>query len=428
MDKMSVTAIVGGNWGDEGKGKMTDLLSKEADYVVRFQGGNNAGHTIINQYGKFQLHLLPSGVFYQNTINILATGVALNIESFLKEYNDLIARGVPKPKIMISNRAQVILPGHILFDQYEETRLGAKKFGSTQSGIAPFYADKYNKIGIQVNDLFNPDQLLTKVKRNIAKKNVLLEHFYKQPLLEAEKICDDLLQLGKKIKPFVGDTAKELTEAIDQQKNILMEGQLGALKDPDHGIYPMTTSSSPLASFAAVGAGIPAASIKKVVTVVKAYSSCVGAGPFVSEIFDEEATELRNLGGDNGEYGATTGRPRRMGWFDVVATKYGCTLQGTTEVALSLLDVLGYLKEIPVCTAYKIDGTVTHDFPTTSQLELAEPVIEKLPGWQTDISHIRSYVELPIETKKYIDYIEHVLGFPIKYISVGPERDAIITR
>lgn len=377
---MSVTAIVGGNWGDEGKGKMTDLLAKEAAYVVRFQGGNNAGHTIINQYGKFQLHLLPSGVFYQNATNILAPGVALNIKGFLDEYEHLILRGVPAPQIKISHRAQVILPQHVLLDQYEEARLGTKKFGSTQSGIAPFYADKYNKIGIQVNDLFTPDRLLDKLERNIEKKNVLLQHFYKQPLLEAEKICDDLIQLGDRIKPFVCDTTKVLNEAIAQQKNILMEGQLGALKDPDHGIYPMTTSSSPLAGFSAIGAGIPAASIQHVVTVVKAYSSCVGAGPFVSEIFGEEAAQLRHLGGDNGEYGATTGRPRRMGWFDVVATRYGCTLQGTTEVALSLLDVLGYLENIPVCTAYQINDTITQAFPVTHELDLAKPVIETLPG------------------------------------------------
>jgi len=423
---MGVTAIVGGNWGDEGKGKMTDLLAKKADYVVRFQGGNNAGHTIINKYGKFQLHLLPSGVFYKNIMNVLATGVALNIEAFLKEYNDLICRGVPTPNIMISDRAQVVLPQHILFDKYEEERLGNEKFGSTQSGIAPFYTDKSSKIGIQVIDLFEKESLLKKIERNIEKKNILLKYFYKKPLLDAKEICDYLFELGKNIQLFVSDTSKELSDAITNKKSILMEGQLGALKDPDHGIYPMTTSSSPLASFSAVGAGIPAITINKVVTVVKAYSSCVGAGPFVSEIFGSEADELRGLGGDIGEYGATTGRPRRMGWFDVVATKYGCRLQGTTEVALSLLDVLGYLKKIPICIAYEVNGTKITDFPTTQILEQAKPILEYLPGWDTDISYIRNYNNLPQEAKNYINYIEEIIGFPIKYISVGPERDSII--
>jgi len=425
---MGITAIVGGNWGDEGKGKITDLLAKQAAYVVRFQGGNNAGHTIINEYGKFQLHLLPSGVFNQDTINVLATGVAVNIEAFLKEYNELISRGVPKPNIIISDRAQVVLPHHLLFDKYEEERLGNEKFGSTQSGIAPFYTDKYNKIGIQVIDLFEKESLLKKIERNIEKKNVLLEHLYKKPLLDANEICDYLFELGKNIKPFISDTSKELTDGISNEKKILMEGQLGALKDPDHGIYPMTTSSSPLACFAPVGAGVPASSITEVITVVKAYSSSVGAGPFVSEIFGSEAEELRKLGGDNGEYGATTGRPRRMGWFDVVATKYGCRIQGTTGVALSLLDVLGYLKEIPVCAEYEVNGAKINDFPPTQILEQAKPVIEYLPGWTTDISHIRNYNDLPQEAKDYINYIEEKIGFPIKYISVGPERDAIIFR
>ncbi|WDV47989.1 adenylosuccinate synthase [Clostridiaceae bacterium M8S5] len=423
---MSITAIVGGNWGDEGKGKMTDLLAKKADYVVRFQGGNNAGHTIINKYGKFQLHLLPSGVFSENVINILATGVAVNIEAFLEEYNELISRGVPKPKIMISDRAQIVLPHHILFDKYEEERLGKAKFGSTQSGIAPFYSDKYSKIGIQAIDLFDRESLLKKVERNIEKKNVLLQHLYKKPLLNAKEICDYLYELGTQIRHFVCDTSNELYEALSNGKKILMEGQLGALKDPDHGIYPMTTSSSPLACYAPVGAGVPAKTIENVVTVVKSYSSSVGAGPFVSEIFGEKADELRNLGGDNGEYGATTGRPRRMGWFDVVATKYGCRIQGTTEVALSLLDVLGYLRKIPVCKAYDIDGVITTDFPPTEILNTAKPVVEYLPGWNCDISHIRDFKDLPQEAKDYVTYIEKSIGFPIKYISVGPERDAII--
>jgi len=425
---MSVTAIVGGNWGDEGKGKMTDLLAKEADYVVRFQGGANAGHTIINSYGKFQLHLLPSGVFYQNCINVLGTGVALNIETFLKEYNELLLIGVPEPKIIISDRVQVVLPQHILLDKYEEEILGEEKFGSTESGIAPFYSDKYYKIGIQVTDLFDKEILRNKIEANIKKKNILLENYYSKPLLNATDICDYLFELGTKIKPFIKDTSKELNYAIDNGKSILMEAQLGALKDPDHGIYPMTTSSSPLSGYASVGAGIPACEIKNVVTVVKAYSSCVGAGAFVSEIFGSEANQLRELGGDCGEYGATTGRARRVGWFDAVATRYGCKLQGTTEVAISLLDVLGYLKEMPVCVAYEFDGEILNNFPLTETLNKCKPVIKYLKGWNCDISGIREYDKLPNEAKKYIDFIEKKIGYSVKYISVGPDRNDIIYR
>jgi len=425
---MGVSAIVGGNWGDEGKGKMTDLLAKEANYVVRFQGGNNAGHTIINDYGKFQLHLLPSGVFNQDVVNVLATGVAFNIEAFLGEYNELIKRDVPEPTIMVSDRAQVVLPHHILFDKYEEERLGDAKFGSTKSGIAPFYTDKYGKIGIQVIDLFDKDHLLKKVERNIEKKNVLLKHLYNKPELNAVEITDYLYDQGQLIKRFVADTSSELNDAIVDGKEILMEGQLGALKDPDHGIYPLVTSSSPLASFAPVGAGIPAQSVKRVVTVVKCYSSAVGAGPFVSEIFGEEGNELRMRGGDAGEFGATTGRPRRMGWFDVVASRYGCKIQGTTDVALSLLDVLGYLDEIPVCASYELNGEITGNFPPNYLLDQAKPVLKYFKGWKSDISKIRDYAELPQEAKAYVEYIETALGYPIKYISVGPERDAIIVR
>ncbi|WP_028972971.1 adenylosuccinate synthase [Spirochaeta cellobiosiphila] len=423
---MSVSAVVGANWGDEGKGKITDLLAQEADFVVRFQGGNNAGHTIINEYGKFQLHLLPSGVFNPNTTNVLATGVAVNIEAFLKEYKELISRSVPEPNIKISHRAQVVLPHHILLDKLEEERLGAKQFGSTKSGMAPFYSDKYLKIGIQVADLFDYDSLLDKVKRNIEKKNILMEYCYKTTKLEAVTITDYLYQLGQEIKRFTCDTRKLLLDNLD--KNILMEGQLGALKDPDHGIYPMTTSSSPLASFAPVSTGLPARSLEKVITVVKAYSSCVGAGPFVSEIFGDEADQLRSKGGDDGEYGATTGRPRRMGWFDVVATKYGCELQGTTDVVLSLLDVLGYLDEIPLCVAYKLGKDVIHDFPTFSDLERATPVIETMKGWKCDISHIRKFEDLPQEAQDYTNKIEELIGCPITYISVGSKRDDIIIR
>ncbi|MBI9011552.1 MAG: adenylosuccinate synthase [Clostridiales bacterium] len=424
---MSITAVVGGNWGDEGKGKITDLLAKQSDFVVRFQGGNNAGHTIINDYGKFQLHLLPSGVFNPNTVNVLATSVAVNIEAFLTEYRDVISRNVPKPNIKISHRAQVVLPHHILLDKLEEKRLGKDQFGSTQSGMAPFYSDKYLKIGIQVADLYDYDALLNKVIRNIEKKNILLEHLYNHKALNAIEITDYLFEQGKSIECFVDDTRKLLKNAI-KDKNILMEGQLGALKDPDHGIYPMTTSSSPLASFAPVSTGLPASELKRVITVVKSYSSAVGSGPFVSEIFGDAGDTLRINGGDAGEFGATTGRPRRMGWFDAVASRYGCELQGTTEVVLSLLDVLGYLDEIPVCTHYEIDGNRCDVFPVNSELEKAKPVFKVLKGWKSDISNIRNFKELPLEAKEYVNFVEELLGFPITLISVGPKRDDIIMK
>jgi adenylosuccinate synthase len=425
---MGVTAIVGANWGDEGKGKITDCLAGESDIVIRFQGGKNAGHTIINQYGKFALHLLPSGVFYQNIINILGTGMAIDIPAFLKEREELLQRGVPEPAIYISDRAQVVLPYHILFDQYEEERLAEQKFGSTKSGIAPFYADKYLKIGVQTSDLFYPDRLKKRLKASFEIKNVLLKHLYKREELNLSNMIDTLTQYGKQIKPFLKDTSKLLHSAIKADKNILIEGQLGALRDPDHGIYPYPTSSSTLAGFASVGAGIPPHSIKRIIAVTKAYSSCVGAGPFVSEIFGKEAEELRQLGGDSGEYGATTGRPRRMGWFDVVATKYGCRIQGATEVALGLLDVLGYLDEIPICVAYKINGEVTKDFPVPALLDSAEPVIKRLPGWKVDIHTLRDFTALPKEAQEYVRFIEKEIQVPIKYISIGPKREDIIIR
>lgn len=421
---MSITAIVGANWGDEGKGKMTDLLAQDSDFVVRFQGGNNAGHTIINEYGKFELHLLPSGVFNQNTTNILATGIALNIEAFLIEYNELLSRKVPKPNVVISNRAQVVLPHHILLDKLEEQRLGIKKFGSTQTGMSPFYSDKYQKIGIQVADLFDYDILLIKITRNIEKKNILLKNLYNTTELNATEITDQLYKQGQKIKEYIGDTRNLLIENID--KKILMEGQLGALKDPDHGIYPMTTSSSPLSSFSTVSTGLPARELKNVITVVKAYSSCVGSGPFITEIFNEEAKKLRTNGGDDGEYGATTGRARRVGWFDAIATKYGCELQGTTQVVLSLLDVLGYLDEIPICTAYKINNNIITNFPTFNELKNAKPMFRFMKGWKCDISKVRKFSKLPQEAQYYIKAIQKLINFPIKYISVGSNRNDII--
>ena len=423
-----VKAVVGANWGDEGKGKITDMLAKEADIIVRFQGGANAGHTIVNDYGKFALHTLPSGVFYGHTTSVIGNGVALNIPVLMKEIQSIVERGVPKPKILVSDRAQMVMPYHILFDQYEEERLGGKSFGSTKSGIAPFYSDKYAKIGFQVSELFDEELLKEKVVRIAETKNVLLEHLYHKPLINPDELLETLHQYRDTIAPYVCDVSSYLDQAIKEGKTILLEGQLGTLKDPDHGIYPMVTSSSTLAAYGAIGAGIPPYEIKQIVTVCKAYSSAVGAGAFVSEIFGDEADELRRRGGDGGEFGATTGRPRRMGWFDCVASKYGCRLQGTTDVAFTVLDVLGYLDEIPVCVGYEIDGEVTTDFPTTAKLEKAKPVLKNLPGWKCDIRGIRKYEDLPENCRKYVEFIEEQIGYPITMVSNGPGRDDIIYR
>lgn len=424
-----VTAIVGANWGDEGKGKITDMLGEESDIIVRFQGGSNAGHTIINNYGKFALHLLPSGVFYDHTTSIIGNGVALNIPYLFNEINDIVKRGVPKPKILVSDRAQILMPYHIAFDQFEEERLGKASFGSTKSGIAPFYSDKYAKIGIQISELFDDEILEDKIQRVCEQKNVILKHLYHKPELDPKELLDTLHDYRDMVAPYVCDVSAFLRKAIKEGKNILLEGQLGSLKDPDHGIYPMVTSSSTLAAYGAIGAGIPPYEIKRIVTVVKAYSSAVGAGEFVSEIHDEEqASALRNHGGDGGEYGATTGRPRRMGWFDAVASRYGCEIQGATEVVLTVLDCLGYLKEIPVCVGYEIDGEVTKNFPVTAKLAKAKPVYEVLPGWECDIRGIKEYDKLPENCKKYIEFIEKEIGVPIKMVSNGPERHDIIHR
>ena len=423
-----VKAVVGANWGDEGKGKITDMLAKEADIIVRFQGGANAGHTIVNDYGKFALHTLPSGVFYGHTTSVIGNGVALNIPVLMKEIQSIVERGVPKPKILVSDRAQMVMPYHILFDQYEEERLGGKSFGSTKSGIAPFYSDKYAKIGFQVSELFDEELLKEKVVRIAETKNVLLEHLYHKPLINPDELLETLHEYRDTIAPYVCDVSSYLDQAIKEGKTILLEGQLGTLKDPDHGIYPMVTSSSTLAAYGVIGAGIPPYEIKQIVTVCKAYSSAVGAGAFVSEIFGDEADELRRRGGDGGEFGATTGRPRRMGWFDCVASKYGCRLQGTTDVAFTVLDVLGYLDEIPVCVGYEIDGEVTTDFPTTAKLEKAKPVLKNLPGWKCDIRGIKKYEDLPENCRKYVEFIEEQIGYPITMVSNGPGRDDIIYR
>ena len=423
-----VRAIVGANWGDEGKGKITDMLAERSDIVIRFQGGSNAGHTIINDYGRFALHLLPSGVFYGHITNIIGNGVALNVPYLIKELKALTDAGVPAPKIMVSDRAQLLMPYHILFDVCEEERLAGKAFGSTHSGMAPFYSDKFAKIGIQVNELFDDEILSDRVDKIITLKNVMLENLYHKEPLKKEEIMEELHSYRDMIAPYAADVSAYLYQAIKDGKNILLEGQLGSMKDPDHGIYPMVTSSSTLAAYGAIGAGIPPYEIKNITAVVKAYSSAVGGGAFVSEIFGEEAEELRKRGGDKGEYGATTGRPRRVGWFDAVASRYGCRIQGATEAVLTIVDALGYLDEIPICTGYEIDGEVTKDFPAASKLEKAKPVWEVMPGWKCNIRGIKEYGQLPENCRKYIERIEEELQVPLKMISNGPGRDEIIIR
>jgi adenylosuccinate synthase len=421
-----VRAIVGANWGDEGKGKLTDLFASESDMVIRFQGGANAGHTIINPYGKFALHQLPSGIFFGHVTNVLGNGVALNIPALIKEIKSIQEAGVPDPKLVISNRAQMVMPYHVLFDQYEEEWLSDRRFGSTKSGIAPFYSDKYAKIGFQVSELFDESALNQKLEYVIGLKNILVEHRYKKPKLDAHAIREQLIEWRRAIKPYVGDTVRLVREALEANQRILLEGQLGALKDPDFGIYPYVTSSSTLAGYGAIGSGLPPYAIREIIAVVKAYSSAVGAGAFVSELHGKEADELRRRGGDAGEYGATTGRPRRMGWFDAVATRYGCHIQGATAVALTAIDVLSYLDEIPVCIGYEIDGEVTRDFPVTTYLNRAKPVYSVLPGWKTDIRGIRDFSQLPEKARAYVRFVEKEIGVPVQLVSNGPHRDEII--
>ena len=423
-----VKAVVGAHRGAEGKGKITDMLAEQADIIVRFQGGANAGHTIVNNYGKFALHTLPSGVFYDHTTSVIGNGVALNIPVLFNEIKSITDRDVPMPKILVSDRCQIVMPYHILFDQYEEERLGGKSFGSTKSGIAPFYSDKYAKIGFQVSELFDDELLQEKVVRVAEQKNVILEHLYHKPLINPDELLKTLREYRDMVAPYVCNVSLYLDKALKEGKTVLLEGQLGTLKDPDHGIYPMVTSSSTLAAYGAIGAGIAPYEIKEIITVCKAYSSAVGAGAFVSEIFGDEADELRRRGGDGGEFGATTGRPRRMGWFDCVASKYGCRMQGTTDVAFTVLDVLGYLDEIPVCVGYEIDGEVTTEFPVTALLEKAKPVLKTLPGWKTDIRGIKNYEDLPKNCRNYVEFIEEQIGFPITMVSNGPGRNDIIYR
>lgn len=424
-----VKAIVGANWGDEGKGKITDVLANDSDVVVRFQGGANAGHTIINNYGKFALHQLPSGVFHQNITNVIGNGVAFSVENFVKEIKELQDRGVPKPNVLISDRAQIVMPYHVAFDCYEEERLGKNSFGSTKSGIAPFYSDKYSKIGFQINELYDDvDSLKEKIAHAVEIKNATLRNLYNKEEITVDEIFDKLMEYKELLAPYVGDSFTFMRQAIADGKNILLEGQLGSLKDTDFGIYPMVTSSNTIAGYGAVGAGIPPYEIKEVITVVKAYSSAVGAGEFVSEIFGEEADKLRNFGGDGGEFGATTGRPRRMGWLDLVASRYGCQVQGATTVAFTVIDALGYLDEIPVCVAYELDGEIIDYFPSTTKLKRCKPVLKTLKGWKCDVTGIKNYDELPKECREYIEFAEKEIGVHIGIVSNGPSRDDIIYR
>lgn len=423
-----VKAVVGANWGDEGKGKITDMLAKDADIVVRFQGGANAGHTIKNEYGKFALHTLPSGVFNPGVINCIGNGVALDVEKLLGEIEGIVSKGVPAPQIMVSERCQMVMPYHILFDVYEEERLGKASFGSTKSGIAPFYSDKYAKIGFQICELFDEERLMKKIESVLQVKNILIKNLYNKEALDPKAIFDKMMQWKERIAPYVGDVRKLVYEAEKAGKTVLLEGQLGTLKDADHGIYPMVTSSNTIAGYGCAGAGVPPYAIREVYTVVKAYSSAVGAGAFVSEIFGDEAEEMRKHGGDGGEYGATTGRPRRMGWFDAVATRYGCEVQGTTHAVLTVIDALGYLDELKVCVGYEIDGKVTRDFPVTPLLEKAKPVLVSLPGWKCDVSGIKKYEDLPENCRNYIEFIEKEIGFKFAMVSNGPARDEIIIR
>ena len=424
-----IKAIVGACWGDEGKGKMTDVLASESDVVIRFQGGSNAGHTIINEYGKFALHQLPSGVFHTNITNIIGNGVALSVEKFINEINEVVSRGVPMPKILVSDRCQIVMPYHVELDSMEEARLSSRSFGSTRSGIAPFYSDKFAKVGFQVSELFDDkESLMARIEQVLAIKNCLYTNLYHVEPLKAEDMYNKLMEYKELLAPYVADTFTFLHNAVKENKTILLEGQLGSLKDPDFGIYPMVTSSNTIAAYGAVGAGLPPYEIKEIITVVKAYSSAVGAGEFVSEIFGDEADELRRRGGDGGEYGATTGRPRRMGWLDLVASRYGCQVQSATSVAFTVLDALGYLDEIPVCVAYELDGKRIDYFPATAQLKRCKPILEVLPGWKCDIRGVKKYEDLPENARRYVEFTEKHLGVPIRMVSNGPSRDDIIYR
>jgi adenylosuccinate synthase len=424
---MSNCAIVGINWGDEGKGRMVDLLTERFDIVVRYQGGGNAGHTVINEYGKFALHLLPSGIFRSGTVNVLGNGVALDCENLWVEMQDVISKGVPitPENLKISDRASLLLPWHRELDALEENRLKDKKYGSTRQGLAPFYSDKYQKKTILAGELLYPQHLEEHLKSLLEWKNLTLRGVYGAEGYTLEQLLSWIYDYGEKIKPYICDTTHDLRRAQREGKSILFEAQLGALRDLDYGIYPYTTSSNAIAAYAPVGSGLPEARLDEVVGVVKAYSSCVGEGPFTCEWFGPEAERLREAGG---EYGAKTGRPRRVGPIDLVATRYGVQTQGATSIALTKLDVLSYLDKIPVCTHYELGGRIMDEFPFPAALADAKPVFEEFPGWKQDISGVRCWEDLPGAAQRYVEYVEENIGCHIQYVSVGPERDSIIIR
>ena len=424
---MACTAIVGINWGDEGKGRMVDLLTEQIDIVVRYQGGGNAGHTVINEHGKFALHLLPSGIFRKNVVNILGNGVAMDPESLMNEIKDVADKGVAvtPANLKISDRASLLMPWHRRLDELEEQRLADKKYGSTKQGIAPFYSDKYQKKTVMAGELFYPERLRAHLKDLMEWKNLIIKGVYGAEPYTWDEIENWLNTSCEAIKPYICDTGDLLREAEENGKRIMFEAQLGSLRDLDHGIYPMTTSSNTIAAYAPVGSGLPSAQLDRIIGVVKAYSTCVGEGPFTCEMFGEEAEKLREAGH---EYGAKTGRPRRVGPVDLVATRYGVQVQGATEIALTKLDVLSYLDEIPVCVRYELNGELTDKFPFPAALDDCKPVIETVKGWKKDISGVRTWEDLPEEAKAYVQMIEKAIRCPIKWVSVGPERDSIIMR
>ena len=424
---MSNCAIVGINWGDEGKGRMVDLLTERFDYVIRYQGGGNAGHTVVNEFGKFALHLLPSGIFRRGVMNILGNGVALDLENLYSEMQTVIAQGVAitPDNLRISDRASLLLPWHRALDGLEEARLADKKYGSTKQGIAPFYSDKYQKKTSLAGELFYPERLKEHLQDLLTWKNLTLTGVYGAEAVTYEELLNWVNDYAEKFKPFICDTGKMLKNAVKEGKSILFEAQLGSLRDLDYGIYPYTTSSNAIAAYAPVGSGLPSAKVDQVVGVVKAYSTCVGEGPFVCEWFGEEAEKLREAGG---EYGAKTGRPRRVGPIDIVATRYGVECQGATDIALTKMDVLSYMDQIPICSHYELNGEIIDDFPFPAALNDCKPVIEYMPGWKCDISGIRRWEDLPENAQKYVLYVEKQIGCRIRYVSVGPERDAYIER
>ncbi len=424
---MSNCAVVGINWGDEGKGRMVDLIAQDFDVVVRYQGGNNAGHTVVNQYGKFALHLIPSGIFYPNVVNVLGNGVVIDPESLWGEIEGLQQGGISitPENFKISERATIVFPYHRRLDGLEEQRLKDKKYGSTLRGIAPVYSDKYQKKTIMMGELLHPEYLANRLKGILEWKNLTISGVYGAEPDDFDEVYNWVMEYGKKLAPYICDTTEFLSKAERDGKNIMFEAQLGALRDIDFGIYPYTSSSYSIAGYACIGAGIPGSHVDRTIGIVKAYSTCVGEGPFTAEWFGPEAESLREAGG---EYGASTGRPRRVGPLDLVATRYGCLIQGATELALTKLDILSYMDEIPVCTAYEVDGQKTDKFPFPADLDRAKPIVEKVPGWGSDVSKIRTFEDLPKAAQDYVLYVEKELGCYIKYVSVGPGRDDIIIR